>query len=88
MKSNSIVVLHFFYFVFASFLGLFLTLFLTFSLFSIFTDANYYFDKDLFLILKDSVNLSLMGAILLSISPFFKAILYFCKRNKEQQNEK
>ncbi|QIM65954.1 hypothetical protein A4G16_00445 [Mannheimia granulomatis] len=80
MRSNLLVILHFFYFFVASFLGLFLTLFLTFGLFSIFTNANYYFYKDIFLILKDSVNLSFMGAILLSISPLFKTILYFCKK--------
>lgn len=82
MRSNLLVILHFFYFFAASFLGLFLTLFLTFSLFSVFTNANYYFDKDIFLILKDSINLSFMGVVLLSISPLFKTILYFCKRNK------
>lgn len=82
MRSNLLVALHFFYFLSASFLGLFLTLFLTLSFFSIFTDVDYYLDKDIYLILKDSVNLSFMGAVLLSISPLFKAILYFCKRNK------
>ncbi|WGE72190.1 hypothetical protein NYR79_04810 [Actinobacillus equuli subsp. haemolyticus] len=80
MESNFLVILHVLYFFISSFLGIFLALFLIFSLFSIYIDMNYYFNNDVYSILKDCFNLSLRGAFLLSLVPFLKAVLYLCKR--------
>lgn len=84
MRTNILVIVHVLYIFFASFIGLFFTLFLVVGLFSFFIDRSVYFYNEIHTILKDCFHLSIRGAFLLSIIPFVKVVLFLIKNSNNK----
>ena len=63
-----------------SFISLFLTHFLLLSLFSILSDWDEYIQDEVYVILSDGFNLSLIGSSLLTLISFFKIFILLMGR--------
>lgn len=68
---------HITYIFFLSFIGLFLGGFLLLSLFSILSNWQEYIQGKIYIVLKDSFNLSVIGSLLLTMFLFLKMFIRF-----------
>ncbi|WP_294088730.1 hypothetical protein [uncultured Actinobacillus sp.] len=69
-----------------SFISLFLTHFLLLSLFSILNNWDEYIQDEVYVILSDSFNLSLIGSSLLTLISFLKIFILLKGRDDSDKN--
>ena len=74
------------YMFFLSFIGLFLGGFLLLSLFAILSSWHEYIQGKVYIILNNSFNLSVIGALLLTLISFFKIFILLMGRRDSDKN--